>query len=185
MSRRDALPLYPLQSSLPSERPPYVAVSRLRHSVVGPVESLLTCETCPPIRLSLQSACQEVPRQPDAFGGFCGSNSDSCTPPALRRSWPPQQPRHKYKASSLRQPDSVPVSPIKPALPLNTLSDRGRVPIQSTLSAAQYAPRFSPLVESLRKNGGARGVDLSPSLHGVADGSSGNLQLPTSPGWAD
>jgi hypothetical protein len=76
--------------------------------------------------------------------------------------------------------------PIKPALPLNTLSNWGRAPIKSNLSAAQYAPRLSPFVESLHsKNGGARGVDLSPSLHGVADGSSGNLQLPTSPGWAD
>jgi hypothetical protein len=145
MSRRSALPLSPLRSSLPSERPPYVAVSPLRRSVVEPVESLLTSEACLPIRFSLQSACQDEPRQIDAFGGFCGSNGDARISPALRRSWTPQ---HAY-VSSLRQAGSVPLSQIKPALPRISLSDWGRAPIQSTLSAAhaQYARRLSPLVK--------------------------------------
>jgi hypothetical protein len=145
-----------------------------------PVASLLTCEACSPIRVSLQSACQEVPRQPEVFGGFCGSNSDARIPPALRRSWPPQ---HVY-ASSLRQAGTVPLSPTKPALPLKTLSDSGRAPIQPT----QVMRNTRPLIFSCRitaGRGGPRGVNLSPSLHEVADSSSGNIQLPMSPGWAD
>jgi hypothetical protein len=122
---------------------------------------LLRHEACSPILVSTQSACQEEPVQLEAFDGFCGSNSDARITPALRRSWLPQ---HAYP-SSLRLADSVPLSPIKLALPLIPFSDWGRVSVQSTLSAAHapYAARFSPLVESLVCKKGGTCYDLPKS----------------------
>jgi hypothetical protein len=127
MSRRNTLPLSPLRSSLPSERPPYVAVSPLRHSVVEPVESLLHTR----LARRYDFLYNQLAKYRLVSQTLLEASATQKAMPASHRRCAGLGRRSMRTRLRCDRQTLPALSPIKPALPLIILSDLGRAPIQS------------------------------------------------------